>query len=249
MNKYRILILLIFFNFFVSTVTAKTIHSILVTDNIHDISFITQADLRILQAELRTISKHTGSILKEKTFCGSEFRKDQVIHYLKNLTVESTDSIVFYFSGHGYRTKDKKTPWPYLSFELYKIGLDQQWIADTIWKKKPQFALILADCCNNFAEKGIQRETKHIQINLHRKAPQYSGYKQLFVNAKGCVVVCSSSEGQFSYGSQLGGVFTQCFLASLNKEIAEPKPSWKNLLERTCSYIKQVQKPICKIYK
>lgn len=229
-------------------VESKTLHAILIADNIHDITSFTQADLNNLQSELRKISKHTQSVLREKVFSGSEFRKEKIISYVQNMTVEPSDTVVFYFSGHGYRTMQKKTLWPFLSFDLYKIGLDMQWVVDTIWGKKPQFTLIMADCCNNYAERGISNETKQIHINLHQKTPEYSGYRQLFVNAKGCVVACSSSVGQFSYGSKYGGIFTMCFLSSMNKEIAEPSPSWKNLLLRASEYMKHIQKPICQIY-
>lgn len=228
--------------------TVKTIHAILVADNVSDISFLTQADLKNIQNELKLVSKHTKIVLKEKTFSSSTFKKENVASYLKNLNISKDDGVVFYFSGHGYRTLQKETKWPFLSFELYKKGLDMQWVIDTIWSKKPQFALILADCCNNYAEAGLQRTTKKIMINLNRISPNYSGYKQLFVNASGCVAVCSSSAGQFSYGSQKGGIFTMCFLSSLNREISQPKPSWGNLMQRACSYMNHVQKPICQIF-
>lgn len=227
---------------------AKTLHTIIVADTIHDITLITQPDLKSIQEEMKIIAQHTDQTLKEKIFAGSEFSKQKLINYIKNLKVKSDDSVVFYFSGHGYRTKEKKTSWPFLSFELYKVGLDLKWIADTLWDKKPRFALVMSDCCNEFSEKNVVRKTKNILINLHKTTPKYVGYKQLFCNAKGCVVVTSCSEGEFSYGSVFGGVFTRCFLISLNKEIAEPKPSWKNLLKRVCSYVNGIQKPICQIY-
>lgn len=227
----------------------KTIHAILIADNVHDITNITQADLFNIQNEVRVISQHSETVLKEKTFIGREFQKEKVVDYLTNLQIDPIDTVIFYFSGHGYRTLKKENQWPYLSFELYKIGLDMQWVADTIWNKNPQFALIVGDCCNNYAERGITREKKYIQINLHKKTPRYSGYKKLFTKAKGCVVVCSCSKGQYSYGSECGGIFSLCFLSSLNKEIAEPSPSWKNLLLRASSYMEHIQKPICQIYR
>lgn len=249
MNKtFIVLILHLCFLTFQIECFAKTLHAILIADNLHDITLFTQADLYNIQNELRKISKHAQCILKEKVFLGLEFEKEKIMNYVKNLHVEPTDSIVFYFSGHGYRTMQKQTLWPFLSFELYKIGLDMQWVVDTLWGKKPQFTLIMADCCNNFAERGINTETKQIHINLHQKETDSSGYRQLFVNAKGCVVICSSSVGQFSYGSKYGGIFTMCFLSSLNKEIGEPSPSWKNLFLRASAYMKHIQKPICQIY-
>jgi hypothetical protein len=246
----QLLFFLMLFCCFFDKCEAKTIHAILVVDTVHaDVSFMTRMDLKNVQAELRNVAKHTQAILKEKMFIGREFSKVYLTTYLQSIQFDPNDSVFFYFSGHGYRTMQKATSWPYLSFDLYKVGLDMQWIVDKIQSKKPRFALILADCCNNYAERGINREIKNIYINLYKIAPRVEGYRQLFINAKGCVAICSSGTGQFSYGSHLGGLFTLCFLSSLNKEIAQGQPSWKNLLQRAYSYIGRIQKPICKVYR
>jgi hypothetical protein len=229
---------------------AKTLHAILVADTIHDIGSVTWPDLCHWQNELRVITQHTQMILKEKIFYGSDFSKEKIKSYLKSLTVNEKDSVVFYFSGHGYRTSQKKTPWPFLTFEFYKPGLDIQWITDVIRSKKPQFALVISDCCNNFMEMGFfGSETKNIQINLRQFPPFYPGYDQLFCKAKGCIVISSCSAGQFSYGSRFGGLYTQCFFTSLNRELTEKKPSWKHLLERANGYINHIQRPVCEVYR
>lgn len=230
-------------------VLAKTLHAILVADTIHDICSITQPDVQRWQKELRVITQHTKMILKEKIFSGLEFNKEKIKDYLKDLKVEKSDSVIFYFSGHGYRTFQKKTPWPFLTFEFYKPGLDVQWVATTIRSKNPQLALVMSDCCNNFMEHGLfGNQMKNIQVNLKYYPPQYSGYQQLFCKAKGCIVVSSCSEGQFAYGSHFGGLYTQCFFTSLNRELKEKKPSWKNLLQRANGFINHIQRPICEVY-
>ncbi|MFI0434610.1 MAG: caspase family protein [Parachlamydiaceae bacterium] len=238
------------FLWFDNAIYGKTIHAILVADTIHEIQHVTQPDLYRWQSEVRLIATHSKMSLKEKIFAGQEFNKEKIKGYLKHLKIEKDDSIIFYFSGHGYRTLSKKTPWPFLTFEYYKHGLDVQWVVNTIRSKQPQFSLVMSDCCNNFMENGMfGTETKHVIVNLKETAPEYSGYPQLFNNAKGCVVISSCSEGQFSYGSDLGGLYTQCFFASLKKELKEKKPSWKRLLERANGLIGHIQRPICEVYR
>lgn len=237
-------------SFYSESIQARTLHAILVADTIHDIRTVTWPDICHWQKELRSIAQHTQMILKEKTFYGHEFNKEVIKDYLKSLAVDEKDSVIFYFSGHGYRTMKKKTPWPYMTFEFYKQGLDLQWITDAIRNKKPQFALVMADCCNNFMELGLfSHETKNIKINLKTFPIHYPGYLQLFSKAKGCIVVSSCSAGQFSYGSRFGGIFTQCFFTSLNHELLEKKPSWKHLLERASGYINHIQRPLCEVYR
>jgi hypothetical protein len=250
----KIFILFSFYLFFLllpcQTMVAKTLHAILVADTIHDITSITGPDLRHWQQELRIITQHTKMILKEKIFSGQEFSKEKIKSYLKDLSIAEKDSVVFYFSGHGYRTKTKQTPWPFLTFEFYKPGLDIQWITDTIRSKKPRFALVMTDCCNNFMELGFfSHETKNIHINLPQFPPHFPGYQQLFNKAKGCIVISSCSAGQFSYGSRFGGLYTQCFFTSLNHELTEKEPSWKHLLQRANGYISHIQCPVCEVYR
>lgn len=227
---------------------AKTIHAILVADTVGNISDMTRVDLKNIREELKTIATHTKVPLKEKIFSDTKFKKDVVVDYLTQMKVDASDVVIFYFTGHGYRTADKTSHWPYLAFELYKTGIDLEWVADTIRDKKPQFALVMSDCCNNYAERGFNPPTKKVFFNFRRIPPYFQGYNQLFAKAKGCLVMSSCSAGQYSYGCGYGGVFTTCFLASMNKEIAEPTPTWKSLMERTNSYIKDIQKPICKVY-
>lgn len=238
----------VFFSF--QTLHAKMLHAILVADTVHDLCSVTKPDLHHWQKELKVIAQHTQMILKEKIFSDSAFCKEEVQKYLQKLSVNQADAVIFYFSGHGYRTAKKETPWPFLTFEFYKPGLDIQWIADTIRSKKPRFALVMSDCCNNYEENGrFGTETKQIQINLRQSPPHYAGYQQLFSRAKGCIVISSCSEGQFSYGSHLGGLYTQCFFTSLNRELKEETPSWKNLLQRANGYIQHIQRPVCQVYR
>lgn len=230
-------------------IQAKTLHAILVADTVHDITAMTETDLTRWSNELQTIARYTKMELKEKIFSGSEFSKEKTQAYLRNVKIKETDAIIFYFSGHGYRTFQKKTRWPFLSFEFYKQGLDIQWIVKTIREKKPRFALVMSDCCNNFMEYGLfGKEKKNVIVNLKTVPPEWSGYKRLFCSAKGCIVISSCSEGQFSYGSYCGGLYTQCFFNSLYRELSEAAPSWKNLIQRANGFIKNIQKPMCEIY-
>ncbi|WP_039357975.1 caspase family protein [Candidatus Protochlamydia amoebophila] len=249
MKKNPSLYFILFLNLFCcgQMISAATLHTILVADTIHDINSITVPDLARWQKELQMIAQSTHMILKEITFEGKRFRKQLIIDYLKNFSVNHDDAVVFIFSGHGYRTRDKKSPWPFLIFELDKHGMDLKWIDETIRSKKPRFSLVLGDCCNNYIEKGFLGENKNIFVNLRLVETNPSGYNQLFCRAKGHIIVCSCSPGNFSYGSPFGGLYSQCFLVSLNREISQKFPSWKKVLERANGYIQQVQIPVCEI--
>jgi hypothetical protein len=230
-------------------VEAKTLYAILVADSIHDITMITKPDVRRLQQELKVVATHTKVDLKTRIFSDREFRMDKLIGYLQSLKVNSDDLVVFYFSGHGYRYSQQKSPWPNMMFDPRRPGINLEYIAKLVWNKKPQFALIMSDCCNNNVEQGFfGNASKSIDVRLRKKTPYFPGYHDLFTNAKGCVVVCSCSAGQFSYGSSCGGLFTQSFLVSLNHELGQQSPNWTRLIQRASSYINHIQKPVCQFY-
>lgn len=247
-NKSLIFILYTILIFNSGTVFGKTLHTILVADTVNDIGFATGPDLKQLQKETRAIASYSQMSINEKIFWGSEFEKSRVESYLNQLKVDSTDTVIFYFSGHGYRTHQKTTRWPNLNFDFYKPGLDFKWVIDTIRSKKPQFSFIVADCCNNYIEDGCDNRSRRLEVDLYPQKPNYAVYRQLFAHAKGCVAVCSSSEGQFSFGSHLGGLFTKCFLTQLTRESNQKNPNWNHLMNKTFTLIKKVQKPICEIY-
>lgn len=247
LRYYIVLLLLLFIH---HELPAKTLHAIFVADTIHEIRTITQPDLKRWKKEVRLISTHADIPLKEKIFCDGDYDKEKITRYLRGLRIEKEDLVIFYFSGHGYRTRNKATPWPFLTIDFYKQGLDVHWVLSVIRNKKPKFALIISDCCNNYMEDGMfGEETKNVVIKLKPVLPNPSGYAHLFGRAKGCVVISSCSQGQFSYGSRLGGLYTQCFFSSLNRELNEKTPSWKNLLQRTNGLIQHIQQPICEVYR
>ncbi len=250
--RYFLFFLFFVFNCLITqqTLSAKTLHAILVADTVHDIRSVTYSDLQRWQEELKVIAKHTKMILKECIFSGAKFNKEKVRDYIENLSIDRKDSVIFYFTGHGYRTFSKNTPWPFILFDYSKPGLDIQWVTDLIRKKKPQFALVMTDCCNNYRENGLfGSEDKQIRINLRSLPKRYEGYQRLFSLAEGCVVISSCSAGQFSYGSRFGGLYTQCFFTSLSHELTEKSPSWKKLLQRANGYINHIQRPICEVYR
>jgi hypothetical protein len=248
MNRFFFISIYLSLLFLPKYLSGGTIHAVLVIDTINDISHITNSDLNNVQSELTTITGHTQMILKEKTFVGSEFNREKVWSYLKELKVESDDVIFFYFSGHGYRTHQKKSKLPLITFELFKQGIDLKDIADEIRGKKARFSLVMADCCNNFLERGFRNQQKNVVVNLHHTTPNQQGLQKLFLQAKGCIVISSSSAGEFSYGSRYGGLYTQCFLASLKRETCQSNPSWATLLKRAYGYIARIQKPIYEVY-
>ncbi len=232
----------------VNSVWGSTLHTVFVGDTVNEMAGITKPDIERWTQETRIIAKHAKMSLQQKVFVGRGFNKKDVSFYIQKMNLKKDDAVIFYFTGHGYRTVDMTSPFPVLTFTLYQPGIEMEWVITKIKNKKPRFALVMSDCCNNYIERGFSSPNKKIQITLHPKIPDYDQYEQLFGKAKGFIAISSCSAGQFSYGSHLGGLYTQCFFASLHRELTEECPSWRDLLRRCNGYISHIQKPIIKIY-
>lgn len=246
MNKSRFFVLsLICLLFAISEVQAKTIHAILVADTVNNITEVTEPNITLFQQELRQVCKHTQLGLKEKIFVGKDFNSDKIMAHLQGLQIDPSDVIFFYFSGHGFHAHQKKSHWP--NMEFYRNEFDFEKVINVVKAKQARLSLVFADCCNNYHEQANEAVPRNINVNLENKRINPEGYRRLFLDAKGCIAVCSASPGQFSYGCHKGGLYTQCFLTSLNHELANPNPNWKSLLDRASKFIGRVQKPIAQL--
>lgn len=245
MQKFKCFVLLSILLFTVNlSLSADHLHAIIVTDCRNELKEVTTPDLYHIQGAVEKIAKNTDLTLKKKVITGKDFKKQNLLYHLNQLKVGSQDVVIFYFSGHGYRTYSKQTHWPTLLFNWQEDGIDLAWIAGQIEGKKPRFALIIADCCNNFVEDGFDMKEPNQYYNFKSYAPSKKGYWELFRRQTGMVILASSSPGQFSFGCDTGGVCTNCLIMKLSEESYAKTPSWRKILGGVASHISKIQKPI-----
>lgn len=249
MKMFRsLLVLALSFSLLLSTLTANAgqLHAILVIDtNDFSIGDSVKSDLLHYQDFLKKVARYTDLKLVETVFSGDEFISDNVYTHIKNLNVQADDTVIFYYSGHGYRTDSKSTIWPVMHFGWQQLGLDLQDIANLIQQKQPHMALVMSDTCNGIAaiddapnwNRSLQARVV-VDENTLRKA-----YRQLFLQENSMIMVTSSEPGQYSYGTASGGVYTNSFLKSLYYEVELKSPSWQKLLTRAAKKVDSVEHP------
>lgn len=234
----------------INELPAVDLHAVIVVDTIGDLRTFTRPDLDNIRTEVRTIAATTGLHLKEKILADGLFEQKAVVDCIRDLKVKSQDVVLFYFSGHGYRTRVKDTCWPFLYFGCRHQTIDLNYIANVLRSKHPRFALVIADCCNNYIEeRDLSPDNETVSASFSWEAISDQGYRRLFLESKGLVIVAGCREGEYSYGCHRGGFFTNYFLMSLNRELSSPRPGWDNLLKRTSYYIGNLQTPRYMIYK
>ena len=198
------------------------------------------SDLKNWQAELQRISSGTGLPLVLYTFTNEKAGKP-FIAQLKEISIQEDDVVLFYFSGHGYRTNSKNgNQWPNLYLTSDKIGIDFYAVFESLSAKKPRLLIALSDCCNNVLPEKSAPPVVPIHAYKHLKpaAYQQANYKKLFLKTKGTILIGSSTPGEFSWGTQSGGLYTLAFLKFLLEDVSSPKPAdWHVILDKAAKQV------------
>ena len=207
----------------------KAIHLILSIDKYSNIAQSCSKDEINVNNWISKVSDYTE--LRKKVY-DLAFSKDKVQSFLSSFECDSNDVILFYYSGHGFRYRNQEIKWPYLYVSnqdetVNEAGLSLEWVKKELIKKGARLVIVFADCCNNIIPIDIPAETDYVQLRTN--------YNKLFMNVKGHVIASSSVPSQYSYGTSIGGMFTNSFLKSVDEFLGydQSKITWPQLLEMT----------------
>ncbi|MCB1119638.1 MAG: caspase family protein [Chlamydiia bacterium] len=222
-------------------VWGATIHAIIGADtNASDIGESVFVDEMQISDELHNIASHTGLTLKLTILDGDRCSPYTLFSELKKLDIKSDDVVLFYWSGHGFRTYDKgnTNPWPNLYFTEYSKGVDLKGVFDKLKAKHPRLLIAMADTCNSFTSWGP---------SMVRKAPRpfvspetvTRNYRELFLNTRRHIIASSSKPGEYSFGNNYdGGLFTSSFLSNFSREIhSNAIPNWDHVFSQSASHL------------
>lgn len=234
-NKYKSIITITLAVLFTTQAGAASLRLLLIGDtNDRSIGKSVVTDLANVEKFAKDIAQNTGLTLDIKTIKGGGLRTKAINDAIKNLKVESDDTVFFYYSGHGFRTKDVKTRWPLLHIPDAGIkGVDFQNVIDTLSQKNPRMLLAISDSCNSFID------TPQRSVNTRAMRPeQAEAWKKLFVEFSGKIYASGSQVGQYSFGQdQTGGAFTSRFLAIVRGEVTDTRANWDNIMRQATKQI------------
>ncbi len=208
-----------------------TLHGVIVADTL-DLSIGSDIDMKKMSARFKDFAGKSGLQYKEIILQGKNRTQKNVASAVQNLQLGKDDTVIFYYTGHGYRFESDKSPWPSLAMADDR-GIDSAWVLKTLVAKKPRFVLVMVDACNNKIPDNV---IPTIRNYSSRKVAIPESYKKLFAQYRGMIITSGSSPGQYSFGGRpQGGVYTGSFLESLDQELMSKNPDWNNIFSRAVS--------------
>ena len=165
---------------------------------------------------------------------GIGYSKQAVLAALKALAAQkpsSSDIIIFYFSGHGFRLPGDVSAYPNLSFRTPEnrkdnvvgdcIPLEQ--VYNSIMALKPRVCMVFGDCCNASIYTNPVFGTDVLKPKGGGTLGDFNveTAKKLFLpTVPLSMLVGSVQKGHLSVGNtSLGGYFTHFFTAELEKNL------------------------------
>lgn len=214
---------------------SSSIHVIIAADTkASNIEKGVSLDFRQIRKMTQKIAKYSGLQARERFFTGDATDPEQLLEYINGLQVDEDDAILFYFSGHGYRTVlDEYNPWPTLAFEIGDKGIHLDHVGEILKEKNARLTLLFADCCNNKIR--LARAPELIQ-RKNMRALIESNYHKLFAEAHGFLMVAGCQPGDYSYtDDKNGSLYTISLCKSIDKLAASRHGdvNWTNLLLKT----------------
>lgn len=210
----------------------NTFHLIVSIDRYSDIAESCTEDFKNMKKQFADIAKAIDMKFKVHDI---EFNTEKTIQFIETFNCEPTDIVFYYYSGHGYRFHDQKVVWPYLDIcdmDEEECGVSLDWVHRELIMKKPKMSFAFGDCCNSIVEMD---EPKSFLTRSRGIKGSTKGYKALFNLNNVHIVSSGSLPGQYSLGTDYGGIYTNSLLNVLKKSQHIENLSWKYVLDKTKS--------------
>ncbi len=160
---------------------------------------------------------------------GVDATRDKLLTALDKLarTTTPNSTVIFYFSGHGYRVASSMgaayylLPYGYRLTELYRTALSEKEFITKLAAIPARKLLILLDCCHA----GGVGDAKSPGLTL-TKAPLPPGAVELLTAGRGQVLIASSREDELSYAGRPYSAFTLALIEALSGRGAAKKDGY-----------------------
>lgn len=238
-RKYLILFLV---TFNVLLTYSQTLHVLLfVNEQEQGREIDRRADMRNMYKFWGDIAGNIGYEYSPVKCTPSTFTAFNIDKEIRELSIEKSDIVVFYYSGHGYN--DESDIWPSLNL------LDRNYRQIDIMKKikevslNAKLILCIADCCNKQLTSSYDFTASYDALEDNNALTElFKGFK-----GKKSIIMSASKQGQYSWShKQYGAYYGNCFRQVLSR-LSISNPTWDIVLNEisdlTLKYTERKQKP------
>lgn len=181
---------------------------LLVIETNCDLGESVQSDRRNLEHMLeRSIpaSRLTITVLD-----GNKVTRANVLDHYRNLKTGPTESLLFYYCGHGAMDAKRGRYFQLQSSKKGKIEpLFRSEVKQAMEQKGAGLVVLMSDCCSSRVPAG--KTARVSQPAIHAPA-----VRNLFFQHRGVVDITAAQNGTGSWGNEDGGAFTLAFCAAMN---------------------------------
>ena len=149
-----------------------------------------------------------------------------IIRTIRNAQIDSTDSVLFYYSGHG--SFDGVTGNHQFTLD-HSDRLSRRDVKNELQRHHPKLAVVLSDCCAGIVNSPTPTRSADPSSRLKTRQEMSKALEDLFFNTSGVVDITSSRPGQVSVGlDSSGGLFTTAIVDAIEAN-ANSRMDWKTL--------------------
>ena len=142
---------------------------------------------------------------------GNALKPVHLLDWVKQRNVGAQDTILVYYSGHGYTDYSDMHNLDLRKGES-RYSLSRSHLADALKAKPCQLQMLITDACGNFMESTLPEYTVQRYGDVVPSERRY--VKDLFLGHKGFLSINGASPGEFGLGTKGGGGFFTTALAT-----------------------------------
>lgn len=208
--------------------SAQTIHLVTVADtNDLNIGSGTSGNTRRIADFINRAAAEMKVTVNRQDVSGKGFNCAAIAEATALIKAGPEDVVIFYYSGHGFRTPDNVTKFPdlYCGEEAFTGSAPRLVkVAADLAKKGARLTITIADSCNVLATQPLPPMPAGVIASV--PVSREKQYRKLFFGHKGTLTISGSVSGQFSWYLTDYGLFTNQFLKALE---AATQPSSQGL--------------------
>lgn len=224
----------------------KVLHALIAADTMGSgIQGSTIADLEHMEKSLYAIAYQLHLTPHIQIIKDQNCSVDSIKRAILSLKEYDNDILVFVYSGHGDMDPHKSS-WPVMYPTAggdFKSGLRASSVVKFFEKNQHPLTILLFDCCNKSIADGPLESVPRSHDFIITACEHLPGLKKLFLRSKGLIIGSAASHGESAigrnWGPEVGGIFLNGFLVSLQEKCEDKNVSWDTVFRRIGKYCPQ----------